>query len=230
MLEYYLEQLEEYEQVDKDQFRNYYYGYVLIRILQAFGAYGYRGFFERKEHFLLSIPFAIKNIQWLFEKIELPIKIPELSRAIKNIIKSNYLKEVADVKNRLAVRVQSFSYKRDIPVDDTGHGGGFVFDCRGLPNPGRYTQYAKLTGSDAEVIDYLKEQSSVNEYLEHIFSILDITVKTYIDRRFSNLLVTFGCTGGQHRSVYCANQVSKYLKNKYDIKVELRHREQELKS
>ncbi len=231
LFNFYINELKNYIKVDEAEFKKYFYGYVLIRILQAFGAYGYRGFFERKEHFLLSIPYAINNISWLINEKEFDLNIPEVRSCIDQIIKSSYLKEISDIKNPLRIVVQSFSYKRGIPVDETGNGGGFVFDCRALNNPGRFEEYSRLTGNDTKVIEFLEKETDVTTYLNSIKSIIDISVSKYLERNFNNLQINFGCTGGQHRSVYCANSIAKYIKDKYEnIEIVLRHREQELKN
>jgi len=226
ILQYYILQLKNYKVFDEKEFVNTFYGFVLIRILQAFGTYGYRGFFERKEHFLLSIPYAIENIRWWLENIHIPLKIPELRRILKQITNSNYLKELGEPSKKLTVRVMSFSYKHGIPNDDKGNGGGFVFDCRGLPNPGRFDKYKSLTGNDKEVIEFLEKEISVKEFLNHAFAMVEISLKTYIERGFTDLLVTFGCTGGQHRSVYCASKLAQHIIQKYDVHINLHHREQ----
>ena len=230
LLEIYLGELEKLLAVDREKFLQYYHGYVFIRIMQALGAYGFRGFYERKEHFLKSVPFAIQNLEHLLHSANLPIEIPALTDAWSKLVRSSYLRTLSSDNLRLTIRIDSFSYKRGIPWDEKGHGGGFVFDCRSLPNPGRYEQYKDLTGSDQAVKDFLVKEKEVEEFLGHIFSIIDKTVEKYQSRNFTDLMIAFGCTGGQHRSVYCANQLTAYLKNKFEADITLRHREQEMKN
>ncbi len=228
LLDKYIESLKQYISVDKDSFIEYYNGYVYIRIMQALGAYGFRGFYERKSHFLKSVPYAIRNLEVLLQTVRLPIELPALVDAWGRLVRSTFLRQLGDVELRLTARIQSFSYKRGIPWDDRGHGGGFVFDCRALPNPGRYPEYAQSTGNDQVVIDFFSKEKDVDIFLNNIFNILDQSVSNYKNRNFTDLMIAFGCTGGQHRSVYCANRISEYLKEKHDISIDLRHREQEM--
>jgi RNase adaptor protein for sRNA GlmZ degradation len=214
--------------LDQDSFIEFYYGYVYIRIMQALGAYGFRGFYERKSHFLNSVPYAIRNLELLLHTVKLPVELPALTDAWSRLIRSTYLRQLGDADLSLIVRIQSFSYKRGIPWDDKGHGGGFVLDCRALPNPGRYPEYVNSTGNDEDVIAFLKREEDVSLFLKHVFEIVDQAVMNYQERNFTDLMVAFGCTGGQHRSVYCANQLSVYLTEKYEIDVEIRHRELEM--
>jgi len=192
--------------------------------LQVMGAYGYRGFFERKQHWLTSIPYAQKNIKWLLDNIQFEIELPHLFEALQLIAN----KEINTMeKKKLKVQINSFSYKRGIPVELEGNGGGHVFDCRALPNPGRQDGFKSLTGMDKEVINYLEEQQATKEFKEHSFFLVEQSIANYLERGFANLMVNFGCTGGQHRSVYFAQQLADYLKEKYEIEIDLRHREQE---
>ncbi len=230
LLHRYLDKLSALIPVNRDTFLQYYHGYVLIRIMQALGAYGFRGFYERKEHFLKSVPYAIQNLEWLLHHAELPVELPALTAVWNGLVRSTRLRQFGDPQLHLTVRIQSFSYRRGIPVDEKGHGGGFVFDCRLLPNPGRYEQYKAFTGSDAPVIAYLEKEAEVKEFLGHVQAMVGQMVNNYKARHFTDIMVAFGCTGGQHRSVYCANQLAAYLKEHYDVDVELRHREQELKA
>jgi aminoglycoside/choline kinase family phosphotransferase len=154
LLEYYIEELGYYQAVNKDEFIRHYYGYVLIRIMQAMGAYGFRGFYEKKEHFLKSIPYAIENLKYLLDNVELGIELPTLFSALKNVTESEELMTIGQSKSLLTVRISSFSYKRAIPADFSGNGGGFVFDCHAIHNPGRYPEYADKTGKDEEVIAF----------------------------------------------------------------------------
>ncbi len=214
--------------INKNEFMEYYHGYVYIRIMQALGAYGFRGFYEHKSHFLKSVPYAIQNLENLLQTANLPVELPELTSAWSRLVQSTYLRQLADVDLRLRVRIQSFSYKRGIPWDDKGHGGGFVFDCRALPNPGRHPEYAHMTGNDEKVAAFLDEKNDVKDFLKNIFNIIDQVIVNYKSRNFTDLMVAFGCTGGQHRSVYCANMLRKYLLHLDNIDIEIRHRELEL--
>ncbi|HBA62034.1 MAG TPA: phosphotransferase enzyme family protein, partial [Elusimicrobia bacterium] len=189
-------------------FTRYYHGFVYARIMQAMGAYGLRGFYERKTHFLLSVPFAVRNIEWLLRNAELPVKLPELMQCFKRIAASSYLRQFGKTRLGLTVRIGSFSYKNGVPMDERGHGGGFIFDCRALPNPGRYEQYAQLTGRDKPVIEFLDKEPAVKAYLDNVFALVDGSVDNYLERNFTSLMVNFGCTGGRHRSVYCAEALA----------------------
>lgn len=211
--------------IDRDEFLRYYYGYVLVRIMQAMGAYGFRGFYERKTHFLQSVPFALRNLEHILKNVELPVKLPMLTDALHSLVRSTRLRELGNVQLPLTVRIESFSYKNGLPQDDTGHGGGFIFDCRSLPNPGRLEKYAKQTGFDAEVIAFLENSPEVHSYLTRVRDLISQVIENYQHRNFSHISVAFGCTGGQHRSVYCANALAKYLEEKYRVKVEMAHRE-----
>ena len=228
LLETYVIKLKSMIDIDRDSFLEFYYGYVFIRIMQALGAYGFRGFYERKSHFLKSVPYAIRNLEILLHTVKLPVELPALTDAWSRLIRSTFLRQLGDADLRLIVRIQSFSYKRGIPWDEKGHGGGFVFDCRALPNPGRYPEFADFTGNDKDVITFLKKEEDVSGYLNNVFEIIDQAVMNYQKRNFTDLMVAFGCTGGQHRSVYCTNQLNAYLKEKYKIDVEVRHRELEM--
>lgn len=229
LLEYYLDQLEQYLPINRDAFIEYYYGYVLIRIMQAMGSYGYRGFYERKRHFLQSIPYALKNVEWLLKNVDWPIQLPTLLHVLEDMLESKALKKYTKnlEKSDLTVTINSFSYHRGLPEDPHGHGGGFVFDCRGIHNPGRYDEYKTLTGKDEEVIRFFNKESEMDDFLMNVYQIVDQTVESYIERHFSHLQVNFGCTGGQHRSVYCAEALARHLLDKYDLNVILNHRDQE---
>ena len=212
---------------DRDAFMHYYYAYVYVRIMQALGAYGFRGFYERKTHFLQSVPYALRNIRWLLHNIELPIDLPTLTEAFKTMVASEKLQGVASATGRLTVRVSSFSFHRGLPQDETGNGGGFIFDGRSLPNPGREERFKPLTGKDAPVIEYLEQQESVRQFLANVIALVDSSVSNYQSRGFKDLMVSFGCTGGQHRSVYLAEQLAKHLRGTNGVKVLLQHRELE---
>lgn len=216
--------------IDQNDFKIKYHGFVLIRLLQVLGTYGFRGMIERRPHFLESIPPAIDNLQYFAENIELPIKLPELFNVFQQlIIKKSWESESKGLEHtNLKITINSFSYKRNIPQDKSGNGGGFVFDCRGLLNPGRFEPYKLLTGRDKAVIDFLESQSNVKQFLESIYILIDGSIEAYAERDFENLQINFGCTGGQHRSVYCAEATALHIRNKYNLSVELHHIEREL--
>ena len=230
---HYLDKVQSLVSVDRVFFTDMYYGYVLIRCLQALGAYGFRGLYERKEHFLSSIPFAINQIEDILGFIKMPVKLPELFKCLELIVKSEQFegfdkKKYAD--SPLTIKVNSFSYlKTGYPPDPSKNGGGFVFDCRFIENPGRYDEYKRLTGRDKPVIDFLKINGQMDNFLQNVFGIVDKAVETYLERQFESLMVNFGCTGGQHRSVYAADQLAKHLADKFGVRVALQHIEQEKK-
>ena len=227
LIDEYLDEVEKIHRVDRNEFRQYFYGYVLIRMMQAMGAYGFRGFYEKKEHFLKSIPFALRNLEIVLQKLDLPINPAELIRVLKSLPNGEILKNIAPKPTELTIDITSFSYKKGYPADQSGNGGGFVFDCRSVRNPGKYDQYKSLTGKDEAVIRFFEEDSDMEEFLKPIFLIVERSVEKYTERRFSHLAVSFGCTGGQHRSVYSAERMATYLRNKYPARVVIHHREQE---
>ena len=227
LMENYLDELETIRPVNRSEFRQYFYGYVLIRMMQAMGAYGFRGFYEKKEHFLKSIPFAIDNLEIVLGKVDLPIKLPELIKVLKSLSDSEILKKVALNQVVLTIAITSFSYKKGYPADLSGNGGGFIFDCRSVENPGKYDQYKSLTGKDAAVIRFFEEESDIEEFLKPLFSIVGYAVEKYKERGFTHLSVSFGCTGGQHRSVYAAEMLGTHLRNKYPVRVVIQHLEQD---
>ena len=227
LLEFYLDELCLYKHVDREKFKSLFGGYVLIRIMQAMGAYGFRGFYEKKEHFLKSIPFALKNLETLLAKNTIQVKLPELFKVLKAVTESTFLRTISPIDDRLTVRISSFSYKKGIPPDPSGNGGGFVFDCRAIHNPGRYDEYKHLTGKDPQVQKFLEEQSTMSDFLVSVFSLVIHSVDVYSSRGFKHLCVSFGCTGGQHRSVYAAEKLADYLKNNYPVTVVLQHIEQD---
>jgi aminoglycoside/choline kinase family phosphotransferase len=227
LLEFYLDELSQYKHIDRAKFKSLFDGYVLIRIMQAMGAYGFRGFYEKKEHFLKSIPFALKNLETLLAKSTIQVNVPELMKVLKAVTESSFLRSISPVNDRLTVRVSSFSYKKGIPKDPSGNGGGFVFDCRAIHNPGKYAEYKHLTGKDPQVQQFLEEKSTMADFLEPVFKLVSHSVEVYLLRGFSHLSVSFGCTGGQHRSVYAAEKLAGYLKNNYPVEVVLQHVEQE---
>jgi hypothetical protein len=227
LLDEYLDQLAGFIKLDRKAFMHYYYAYVYVRIMQALGAYGFRGFYEHKAHFLQSVPYALKSLRWLVEHVELPIALPTLMDAFKSMAASERLRSLASESENLVVRVFSFSFHRGLPKDETGHGGGFVFDCRSLPNPGREARFKPLTGKDAPVIEYLNQQESVHQFLASAMLLVDASLSNYQSRGFKHLMVSFGCTGGQHRSVYLAEQLAKHLRARNGADVVVRHLELE---
>ena len=227
LLDHYLDTLAKFTDVKREAFLHHYYAYVYIRIMQALGAYGFRGFYERKAHFLQSVPYALKNLRWLLHNVTLPIALPTLLDAFHSMLGSEKLQGIASEADNLVVRITSFSFHRGLPQDDSGNGGGFIFDGRSLPNPGREERFKALTGRDAPVIDYLNQQESVHQFLASVMSLVDGSVSSYQRRGFKHLMVSFGCTGGQHRSVYLAEQLAKRLRGRNGVEVVLHHRELE---
>jgi len=223
LLDHYLDALGGYIKVDREAFMKHYYAYVYVRILQALGAYGFRGFYERKQHFLQSVPFAVKNLRWLLHHVTLPIELPTLMAAFQSMLASEKLQGLAGQAEPLTLRIFSFSFHQGAPKDETGHGGGFVFDGRSLPNPGREERFKALTGKDTAVIEYLNRQESVHQFLASVMSLVDASVNSYRERGFKNLMVSFGCTGGQHRSVYLAEQLAKHFRVRNGVEVAVRH-------
>ncbi|HEV8503754.1 MAG TPA: RNase adapter RapZ [Chitinophagaceae bacterium] len=220
--------------LERNIFRSQYNGYVLIRLLQVLGAYGFRGLFERKAQFLTSIPLALRNLKWFFENKSLGIAVPEFSKVLSLCVSDEVVEHFtplqANEQTPLLVKICSFSYRKGIPQDESGNGGGFVFDCRGILNPGRIQEFKTMHGRDKSVMDYLEQQTRMNEFLNSVFDIVDITVEDYIGRGFESLTVSFGCTGGQHRSVYAADALARHLRNKFKVKIELKHCVQEEKN
>jgi aminoglycoside/choline kinase family phosphotransferase len=227
LLDHYLDCLAGYIDLDREAFMEHYYAYVYVRILQAMGTYGFRGFYERKAHFLQSVPYALNNLRWLAHNVKLPIALPALMDALHGMLASETLQGLASSADKLKVRIFSFSFHCGMPPDDSGNGGGYVFDARNLPNPGREEQFRALTGKDAPVIDYLNQQSSVHQYFASVLSLVDASVSSYQSRGFKNLMVSFGCTGGQHRSVYLAEQLARHLRSSSALDVVVRHIELE---
>src|SRR6202044_2301539 len=227
LLDLYIEKAGGFVELDREAFLHRYYAYVYVRILQALGAYGFRGFYERKAHFLQSVPYALKNLRWLLHNVKLPIALPTLMEAFNSMLASEKLQGLASDADNLRVRIVSFSFHRGLPKDESGNGGGFVFDGRSLPNPGREDRFKPLPGIDAPVIDYLNQEESVHQFLASVMSMVDASVRNYQQRGFKNLMVSIGCTGGQHRSVYLAEQVAKRLEGRNGVEVVLRHRELE---
>ena len=222
LVEAYLRALKGYTQVDEEEFHTRLRLFVLFRTIQVLGAYGFRGFFEKKPHFLASVPYALSNLRKL---LKTPFSdYPYLNEVLTKLTTLRQLNDVAEDK-RLKVSITSFAYKKGIPVDPTGNGGGYVFDCRSINNPGKYEHYRQFTGLDAEVIKFIQDDGEADKFLQHVYELVDPHVKRFIERKFTNLQVCFGCTGGQHRSVYCAEHLAEHLSAKYDIKVTVTHRE-----
>ena len=234
LLEDYMETFEKMieQPIDKEVFRSQYNGYVLIRLLQVLGAYGFRGLFERKAHFLTSIPLALQNLKWFFTNQNIGIALPEFKKVLELCISDEVIEEFTPLQAKeetpLVVAVNSFSFiKTGYPADETKNGGGFVFDMRGILNPGRFDDYKHLSGLDKPVKDFLEQQTKMPDFLNSVYSIIDISVEDYIKRDFEHLSINFGCTGGQHRSVYAAEAIARHLKNKFKVKIELNHTNKE---
>lgn len=251
LIDEYLKALSEYVEISKEEFVANLKYFVLFRTLQVLGAYGYRGLWEKKEHFINSIPNAVNNLRDLVEegvcdsfpeiksvalrlsesKLFCPMTrtIESKSSLVEDLLSndSSYLSSDAD-NSRLIVRVNSFSFKKGIPTDESGNGGGYVFDCRATHNPGRYEPYKKLTGLDAEVIEFLESDGEILIQLDSMYKLIDFHVKRYIERGFTNLMISCGCTGGQHRSVYCAQHIAEYVNSKYGVETIVNHREQNI--
>ncbi len=222
MVQTYLKSLKGYMPVDEDVFHERLRLFILFRSLQVLGAYGFRGYFEKKPHFLASVPFALSNLRKLLQK---PFEsYPYLNSILSKLTTMSQFNNIAEDK-RLEVRIFSFSYKKGIPADTTGNGGGYVFDCRAVNNPGKYEYYRQFTGLDQEVVKFLEDDGEVTKFLESVFPLVDAHVKRFMERKFTHLQVCFGCTGGQHRSVYCAERLASHLSERFDIKITVSHRE-----
>jgi hypothetical protein len=237
LLEFYMDCVEDVLKttIDRNRFVSQYNGYVLIRLLQVLGAYGFRGLFERKAHFLTSIPLALRNLKWFLRNKQVGVVLPEFERLLGLMVEDEVISRFEPPKatdeTPLVVHINSFSYKSTgIPKDETDNGGGFVFDCRGILNPGRIEEFKIQTGRDKGVKDFLELQTRMPQFLNSVYNIVDIAVEDYIQRNFSSLQVSFGCTGGQHRSVYAADALARHLKNKYGVKIELKHVVQDAKN
>lgn len=227
LLNYYEQLLEKrLPHLSLSMFRQLYYGYVLLRLLQVLGAYGYRGWFEGKPYFINSIPHALQNVAWWLDNVSLPVSLPSLRKALSDLSQSAWaqvqMPVAADAS--LTIYLQSFSFRKGYPTDHTEHGGGFVFDCRSIHNPGRYEPYKYLTGLDLPVIRFLQTQSHADDFLRHCFAIIKPAILDYLQRGFAHLTISYGCTGGQHRSVYCTEQTAQYLREQFSgLRIELRH-------
>lgn len=227
MLESYLQSLSKYMDVDRADFMAKLRMFRLFRCLQVLGAYGFRGWIEKKSNFVVAIPETVKCLSELLKQ---PFdEYPYMTHVLRELVSLDRFSRISNDDGRLVVQVSSFSFKKGIPEDPTGNGGGYVFDCRSIHNPGRYEPYKKLTGRDEPVIRFLEDDGEISGYLEHVYGIIDPHVQTYSERGFTSLMVSFGCTGGQHRSVYCAEHLAHHLAEKFpDIHVRLIHREQNI--
>ena len=230
LIQYYKEELKQFVNPEEVKFDTYQPYFVYLRLLQVLGAYGFRGLIQKKSHFIESIPYALKEIQALAQTQPLN-DYPELQHIIEqfNKIEQRYQTIIQPPTGKLTVTVNSFSFRKGYPNDLSGNGGGFVFDCRALPNPGREPEFKTKTGRDWEVIDYLMAKPPVHVFLDHVKSIVSQSVENYKERHFSNLMVSFGCTGGQHRSVFFAQTIYEWLKKTYpDIHLKLNHIERKI--
>lgn len=236
LLDYYLDCADEIIEtpVDRTRFVSQYNGYVLIRLLQVLGAYGFRGIFERKAHFLDSIPLALHNLQNFLNHKMVGISVPEFDRLLTIIVSDEMVNRFTNIKansqSPLVIKINSFSYKKTgYPKDESENGGGYVFDCRGMLNPGRLEEFKQLNGRDKSVKDFLEQKTEMPEFMNNVYNLVDISVSDYLKRGFSSLMINFGCTGGQHRSVYAADALARHLRNKFNVKVEINHIEQGIK-
>ena len=225
LIDEYLDELSKFRTVDRKQFNTILKQFVLFRTLQVLGAYGFRGYYEKKPHFLQSIPAAIDNLRVILK--EGSTDYPYLIEVLQRMTQLKQFNEI-EVRKPLVVKIYSFSYKKGIPNDDSGNGGGFVFDCRAINNPGKYNRYTNFTGKDQPVIDFLENDGEITTFLEHAYVLVDASVNRYISRGFQNLMVSFGCTGGQHRSVYAAEKMAMHINKKFGVKIRLIHREQNI--
>lgn len=223
LIEIYLEESSKYVKLDKVLFRNRLRLFALLRTLQVLGAYGLRGRFEGKVHFLESIPPAIDNLRELLKKpfAELPY-LQQLLEALVEKDADQPTSGTASGSAVLTVTVSSFSYKKGVPEDLSGNGGGYVFDCRGLANPGRYEKYRQMDGRDAPVKHFIEKDGGVFPFLENACSLVDAHIENFLERGFTSLQVSFGCTGGQHRSVYCAEAMARHIVSSYGSRVAVR--------
>jgi len=222
LLKYYIDTLSKYISVVEKEFEQKYRAIVLLRTLQTIGAYGYRGLLQKKKLFLKSIPKAMEIALAMSKSIE--VSMPELNKLLCKIIDDKRIDDMIQ-DEKLKVTIASFSYKRGIPPDNSGNGGGFVFDCRGITNPGKYEEYKQLTGKDKSVIDFLESNTEVTDFLQHVSDIVALSINKYMTRGFTNLMISFGCTGGRHRSVYCAEHIAEFVQKKFDVNIELIHHE-----
>ncbi len=227
LVDAYVSAAAEYMTIDRPLFDSKLGLFILFRLLQLLGAYGFRGLVENKAAFMVSIPLAMNLLREQLAVREWPY--PYLVELLGRLAQMPKFHGVAAGDGKLTVKVSSFSFHKGVPVDLSGNGGGYVFDCRSIHNPGRYEPYKKLTGRDEPVIKFLEEDGEVFQFLDHVYGVVDPHVETYSRRGFSSLMVSFGCTGGQHRSVYCAESLARHLRAKYpDVHIILSHREQNM--
>lgn len=241
LIDLYIKELQQHIELDAVDFKKQIALFALFRTLQVLGAYGFRGYVEQKAHFLESIPFALTNLKellahhnynfpYLTEVLKVLTENQKLFTPTKSTAVKDITSKVEEAKaSNLKVMVYSFSYKKGIPDDNSGNGGGFVFDCRAIHNPGKYDEYKQLTGRDRPVIDFLESDGEILNFLSHAEGVVGPAVERYQQRGFTNLMVSFGCTGGQHRSVYSAQHMAEWIHKKFGVKVELIHREQEIR-
>jgi RNase adaptor protein for sRNA GlmZ degradation len=223
LFNYYYTQLNKVITIDYKTLLSRYKGFALLRTLQVLGAYGFRGYFEKKPHFIESIPFALTNLKNLLNARDIAVGMPHLMQVV---LKMDNALPLPSKTNGLTIMVTSFSYRKGIPADTSGNGGGFVFDCRGIHNPGRYVEYQSFTGKDKPVIDFFKTETTIDSFLQNVINVVSPSVNEYMQRGFNHLMVNFGCTGGQHRSVYCAENFIQWLLNNYNLNAVIWHREQ----
>jgi aminoglycoside/choline kinase family phosphotransferase len=205
--------------ISTSDFLKYYPAFLLVRLLQAMGAYGFRGLHENKPLFLESIPGALKNLEYILGHYSLGIDVPELLSALKKLFSDPFLASIGSTQERFTLRIKSFSFKTGIPFDETLNGGGFVFDCRSLPNPGRYEEFKQYTGKDQAIIEFLNEKQEVADFLMHIYALVDTAIHDYRARGLANMMISFGCTGGRHRSVYCAEKLHEHVKQTMGVDI-----------
>ncbi|NMD01561.1 MAG: phosphotransferase [Bacteroidales bacterium] len=224
LFRFYLEELGHQISINKDQSVHFFHLFVFLRIIQALGAYGYRGLFEQKEHFIKSFGPAFKNLKYLFTVSDLKKEFPYITSLIEQQFENPNLVTGEKLSSKkLTVTITSFSYKNGYPADNSGNGGGFAFDCRALPNPGKVENLKYFTGKDRAVKDFMEQSPEVKRFLQSVYKLVDISVIKYIERDFEHLMVNFGCTGGQHRSVFGAESLAQYLSENYDINIKVIH-------
>ena len=230
LLAFYLSELEKLLPGKKAAFLKYYNEYILFRTMQVLGAYGFRGKVEGKAHFLQSIPFALNSLQQLLKNKTLHLQVPELMQVLEKVAMLKEYEKYELPPDKLTITISSFSFKKKgIPADPTDNGGGFVFDCRALPNPHRDASLRDFNGTEQPIIDFLKSKPEMQSFLSHVFRIVEQSTDRYLQRNFNHLQVSFGCTGGKHRSVFSAEALAKHLKEKYGNQVEIRITHQQLK-
>ncbi|MBR1626632.1 MAG: phosphotransferase [Bacteroidales bacterium] len=227
LFDIYISNIRHYAHIDKEDSRRYFIAYVYFRLIQNLGAYGFRGIYEKKKSFIRSIPFALINLKYLIEEEYLDIRIPCLMSCFSQLLNCQKIFEIVR-NNKLAISIKSFSYKRGYPYDVSGNGGGFIFDCRALPNPGREEKFKQKTGLDKEVSEYLQQFKEVDSFFENAMNLVKQTIDNYLKRDFSNLSIYFGCTGGRHRSVYLAQKCGELLSQNVDLDVTIQHLEQNI--